>query len=300
MTISAEDREKLTPEELAAMEELEQEEAERDEEDDEYEGDEADNEGDEEDAGDDDQGDDDDADSGEDEADAGDQDDDQAADDQGADGSQEEPAPLLRADLPDNINEQLSDIETKRAELDQQFDDGELDSAEWRKAVRELDQQEDQIRQQQFKAQLAAEMQAEQQRNAWIKTVNGFLDENPSYRKSKLMYSNLDTVVKEIASDPANESLSGRAILDKAHARVMEELGITPAEPDTGKQQRRGSKQKQEIPPTLGKVPAADATEFNNTKFARLERVLDRNPERYEAELAKLSDADREEWLATQ
>jgi hypothetical protein len=214
--------------------------------------------------------------------------------------------PLLRADLPPDIEEKLEGISTKREELDTQFDDGELTTKEYRQAMSDLDKQERGIEQQQFKAQIANEMREEQERSEWLGTVRSFLDQNPQYEEKPRLYNNLDDAVKEIAADEANQTLSGDQILAKAHEKVYSELGLTPPEKEKAREKekadgkaRRKASSKRKAPPTLGDVPASDTTDPTNTgKFSRLDRLMDADPEKYETELSKLSEAEQERYLA--
>lgn len=298
MTMSAADREKFTPEELEAMEELEQEDAAYNEDDDdEVETGEADD-----DAGDDDSGAEESysrehAEEGEGE---GANQDDEGAGDQGAiEDKLVEPDPIYTAEMPEDYEQKVADIDKRRAELDEQFDDGEIDQTEWRKAVRDLDREEEGLKTQAIKAQMAQEMHEQAQRKAWVDTVNGFLDDNPGYRAHQLRYNALNQTVIAIANDPANGNLSGRQILERAHREVHEAFGLPLEAPAQQGKQGKG-KGKPQIPPTLGHLPAAETGDFENSRFAHLDRLLERSPEKYEAALAKLSEADYDAYLATQ
>lgn len=216
--------------------------------------------------------------------------------------------PLLRADLPPDIEEKLEGISTKREELDTQFDDGELTTKEYRQAMADLDKQERGIEQQQFKAQIAEEMREEKARSEWLGTVRSFLDDNPQYEEKPLLYDNLDRMVKELAADEKNQNLTGEEILAKAHEKVYTELGLpVPGEKQEnkgegegeGKNTKRRNKKPSKVPPNLGDVPASDTVDPTNSgKYARLDKLADSDPERFEAELAKLSDAEQERYLA--
>jgi hypothetical protein len=262
-----EEMQDLTEEERAALEDLEAEEAEAEAEDEKEE------------AG---------------EADGGNGDD--AEEEVGKDSVATEFQPLLDADAPEDAAEQLEAIARQKEELVQKFDDGELTAKEYQLELDKLAKREREIEQAQFKARLAQEMAEQQQRNAWLATVNQFLSEHAEYRQYPLRYKALDLAVRELAAQEENQGLSGREILEKAHEQIVEQFGLARAEDDLKPEGKK--RRKIEAPPTLANVPAASATETEDGRWAKLDRLMETDPERYERELAKLSDADREAYLA--
>lgn len=291
----------LTDEERAALEELSEEEASTDEEEGDAASDAAGNEG----ADDSAEADDGDDGGKGDEAEGGDDGEDlQEAGEEDDEGEEEAvkadpPAPpLLTAQAPDDADEQLQAIATQKDELVAKFDDGELTAKEYQQELDKLARQEREIEQAQFKAQLAQEMSEQQQRNAWLATVNAFLDENPAYRQNPLMYKTLDLSVRELAAQEENQGLSGQEILAKAHAQITEQFGLAaPKAEDKGKPKK--SRKPINAPPSLAHVPAATATEMEDGRWGKLDRMMESDPEGYEAALAKMSDADRDAYLSS-
>lgn len=223
-----------------------------------------------------------------------------AGEEEGGEAEEERaPPPLLKADLPEDVEDRLKEIATSREELDTKFDDGELTTKEYRQEMAKLDRSEREIEQKQFKAQIAQEMHQQQQQQAWLDTVNDFLDANPEYREKPLLFNTLDMVVKEVASDEASANLTGRQILSKAHAQIQEQLGIgQTGQQDSGKAKKAG-KRSIDAPPTLGRVPAAESNDpTKGGKWSKLDALMDDDPLAYEAELEKMSEADREAYFA--
>lgn len=237
----------------------------------------------------------------------GDDADDEKADDKDEPEARERaPHPLLTADIPEDVEDKLKDIATTREELDTKFDDGDLTTKEYRQEMAKLDRSEREIEQAQFKAKIAQEMQQQQQQQAWLETVNDFLDTHTQYRDKPLLFNTLDMVVKQIANDEGNAELTGRQILNKAHSQIQDELGISqPADGDGGKPQAKdkgkGKKSKPEAPPTLGKVPAAEANDPTaSSKFKRLDDLAERDPMAHEKAVEALSESEREAYFAAQ
>lgn len=213
----------------------------------------------------------------------------------------DEPPPILNVQAPDDADDRMAEITSQKDKLAEKFEDGDLTAKEYQQELDKLNKAEREIEQATFKAQLAEDMRQQQQRNAWLSTVNQFLDEHPDYREKKLLYKNLDMVVREIAADEANSSLSGREILERAHAQIQDELGIkrvVQEKPDAQEKPSRKSAPRPDLPPNLAKIPAADMSEVEDSRWAHLDKLMDRDPERYERELSKLSDVDREAYLS--
>lgn len=255
-----------------------------------------------------------------DEDDEGDSDDGQEGGDAGADGGDGEadadadaeevdepeesqkprPAPILTAEDAEDADERLTEIAEQKERLIEQFDDGDLTAKEYQLELDKLAKQEREIEQTVFKANIAREMAEQQQHNEWMAQVDAFLTENPHYRQSKLMYQTLDIAVRQVASDEANRNLSGRQILEKAHSQIVEQFGLEgEKEAGADKAARKPGRKPISAPPTLARVPAADMTETENTRWSKLDRLMETDPERYEREVAKLSEADHEAYLAS-
>ena len=93
------------------------------------------------------------------------------------------------------------------------------------------------------------------------------------------------------------------SILADADKAIREQLaksgimfGAKPAEPKPG--DKKVEPGKPEIPPTLAKLPAANAQETDGGAFAALDRLAESDPEAYEAAYGKLTEAEREAYLA--
>jgi hypothetical protein len=217
------------------------------------------------------------------------------------------PQPILVAEAPADADAKLKEIGEKKGELLDQFDNGDITAKEYQSQLDVLNRDERTIERQVEKAQTAADMNAQQQKNTWLGQVQDFTSkDHPEYGTSRSRWMALDTFVKEIANDPANAQLSGQQILAKAHEMVVADLGAAPAgakKDDTRKLDDKAGKPlkgAKVVPPqTLAKVPAADHNELEeNGRWAALDRIADSDPIAYEDQLMKLSNADRDAYLA--
>ena len=99
-----------------------------------------------------------------------------------------------------------------------------------------------------------------------------------------------------MTGDQANAALTGAQQLEKAYQTWVTELGIQVEQP--AQSGAKPDPRKPKVVPNIGSLPAAQANDTDDGKFAYLDRLADSDPLKYEATLAKLSDADREAYLS--
>lgn len=209
------------------------------------------------------------------------------------------PAPLLVADAPADAEAKLEGIAQEKANLLTKFDDGEITAKEYQAAIDKLAKEERAIEFAVHEAQLAAKMQQQQEKNAWLTMAQEFTTKaHPEYSTSKVRYMALDSFVREIGSDPANAHMTGAQILAEAHRRVVEDLGEVQAVKATGNDGRPLKGSKAAPPKTLADVPAAESNTMEDGKWAALDRLAQADPLAFEDRLMKLSDAERDEYLS--
>lgn len=205
--------------------------------------------------------------------------------------------PLLVAAAPADADALLAELATQKEDLATKFDDGELSAKDYRAQLDALDKQERKIELDLHTAKIAADMDAQQKRNAFLQEVSAFTKDT-AYTKSTLAWGALDAAVRAVGADPANAALTGRQILEKAHAEVLKDPVLAAA--FTAKQTQKDDTKppKTVIPPTLGKVPAAEMEDTGGNRFAGLERLLETDPMGYERAVGKLSPAELDAFLS--
>ena len=210
-------------------------------------------------------------------------------------------APILVADAPEKAQERLQEITEAKKDLRKQYDDGEITFEDYESKVEALDDERLELKLAINTAETAARIAQQQEINAREAEVNNFLSEVGIPRDPKnLRFATLDVAVRIVANDEANYELSAREILEKAYGLCVEQ-GTLPARggkaADEGaKPTKPAPKQRQPVPPTLAKVPAAAATDTSDgSRFAYIDRITD--PDKREAAFAKLSPADQEAYL---
>lgn len=226
--------------------------------------------------------------------------DDQDGDDQG-DGAETkeefttQPKPLFNAELPADIQAQRTAIDEKEDALDKQFDEGDITFSEHKKALREINQQRNVLDRAELKAELAAEAYQTQIDNSWQASQTAFFSAHPEINTANdVQMTALDHLVRQETKAVLDKGgVIGVPELERAYAKFKQAFNIADSAP---KQQQKQVKTPKNgiVPPNLGTLPAATANDTDDGKFAALDRL---EGTAYEDALAKLTDAQRDEYL---
>lgn len=220
--------------------------------------------------------------------------------------------PLIKAELPADFDDQMkavtdrrSEIRTEKRALTDKYEDGDLTSKEYHDQLDKLDDElselsdrRSELQWQQRKASLAQETQQSQTEARWYATVDTFMAEHPEITKNQTLVGVYDAIVQRVTAESMKAGKEpGLADLQKAYKQWAEDLGITPQKPAPKEQQKTQEQQrKRNVPPTLAHVPAAEANDTDDGKYAYLDRLADKDPIKYEAEIAKLTPTQWEEY----
>lgn len=222
-----------------------------------------------------------------------------AADDQG-DGAETkedfttQPKPLFNTEIPADIQAQRTEIDEKEDALDKQFDEGDITFSEHKKALREINQQRNALDRAELKAELAAEAYQTQIDNSWQASQTAFFASHPELNTAnEVQMTALDHLVRQETKATLDKGGSiGVPELERAYTKYKQAFNIEAAAPKQAK--APSAKNEGVIPPNLGKLPAATANDTDDGKFAHLDRL---EGVAFEDALAKLSDAQRDEYL---
>lgn len=257
------------------------------------------------DAGDDDQGQDD-ANKGDDQGAQGRDDgqDDEQGEDQG------ERLPLLKVERVEDAEAKLADIDKREDDLTEKFEDGDMTTGEYRKALRELEKERTGIERAQLEADFATKHNQAQIDARWEANVMSFLEQHPEIDPKKaLLWNSFDQAVRAVTAETMKAGKNpGLADLTKAYKQWAEELGIKPQQAQgkqDGKEANQGKdnkapqkKPQREIPPNLANVPVSDVADTEDGRWAQLDRLMETDPLGFEKAMGKLSSADQEAYLA--
>ena len=224
---------------------------------------------------------------------------DQEGDDQG-DGAETkeefttQPKPLFNTEIPADIQAQRTEIDEKEDALDKQFDEGDITFSEHKKALREINQQRNALDRAELKAELAAEAYQTQIDNSWQASQTAFFASHPELNTAnEVQMTALDHLVRQETKATLDKGGSiGMPELERAYTKYKQAFNIEAAAPKQAK--APSAKNEGVVPPNLGKLPAATANDTDDGKFAHLDRL---EGVAFEDALAKLSDAQRDEYL---
>lgn len=204
--------------------------------------------------------------------------------------------PRYQAEPVADYEARVAEIAERKKALRTQYQDGEFGLDRYEEQRDALDAELLVLREANLKATLAAEQaqQASAQRWQWEQERFFGAEANAIYRQDPILASALDTAVKALAQDPANEQKPMRWFLDEAdritRERIAKLVGASPATEIKVKPKA----QKPTLPPNLGDLPSAELPETGQDEWAHLEKL---DGMALEQALAKLSPADQERYL---
>lgn len=197
----------------------------------------------------------------------------------GASGGQfeaSEPAPVLRAHVPENADAILAQVAEFEANVERAFDDGDITAAEYRQHLAQASKKRGEVEWAIRKADLAEEMHEQARSRAWEKEVARFMSTTgANIAESRAAMLAFDEFVKSVTADPRHAHLSDRKQLELAHRLYFEDMASAGLPAGGG--HRAGS---------------------GGAGFAALDRLAQDDPLAYEAALAGLSDDERERYAA--
>ena len=205
-----------------------------------------------------------------------------------------QPKPLFNADLPADIEAQRTALDEKEAAIDQQYDEGDILFTEHKQALRDINKQRNALDRAELKAELAAEAYQTQIDNSWQASQEAFFSAHPEFKiDNEAKWAAFDQLVKnETKSVLDKGGAVGVPELERAYTKYKQAFNIEAAAPNQAK--APAAKKENVVPPNLGTLPAATANDTDDGKFAHLDRL---EGVAFEDALAKLSDAQRDEYL---
>ncbi len=208
--------------------------------------------------------------------------------------------------------QRLEQIPQEINQLNQQFDDGEIGFTEY------LDKR-DALRQEQTRLEVLPEVektyeqrrQEEQQQSLeeqWRNDVTNFTQNDaPDMLQDIDTYNKWVELTNAKLDNPRYDNVSNKEILEEAAKETRAIRRLAQPGQNTGKTEenkaaeaRKGANQsrKKEAEQTqsLSGVPEAAASEGATDKFTYLDQLMENDPAKFEAEVAKLSEAERDEY----
>lgn len=216
-------------------------------------------------------------------------------------------APEYRAELPQNFNELVADIAAKQADLRTKLKAGELDIDEFDTQNEALIAQREDLRAARIKAEISNEMTQQSAAQRWESAQKSFFDRVSAepgfgdYRKTgnEARVAELDTFIKALAADKANEDKPIEWFLDEAHRRTKVLNGLEPYPQKTKKPTAEEAVAARKpdmkaVPKTLAQVPGGDGPGDVGDEFADLDSL---DGPAMEAAIARMNETQRERFL---
>lgn len=225
-------------------------------------------------------------------------------------------------ELPADFQDRLTALNTRESELKQKFRDGELEFDEFEAQRELLFGERSELNAMRIKSEISTETRTQSADYQWGQAVSGFIDwasklpedgGRIDYAKDSEKAADLDSFVKTLASNPANEHKDMRWFLDQAHKRVLALHDLAPAKaapaatsasaPTGNEKQERDDKLKQakqdrkpntaNLPPSIANVPGGDGPGDVASEFADLDSL---SGDQLEAAIRKMSPDQRERY----
>lgn len=209
-------------------------------------------------------------------------------------------------DLPKGWNAQLpEDYETRvKANDDAQdanlksYNDGDISMDEYVKEQRRLDRESRALDKEKDGIELDRKLAGQEVIGRWQGVMSAFLPQHPELNTTKFRGDAFDTILQRVTGETLKKGkMPGLADAEKAYKEWCTEFNVEPTNVTAQKKATvpaKKEKVKTKVPPTLGGLPAAQATDTQDGRFAQLDRMTG---EKYEEALAKLSSAERDAYL---
>lgn len=234
------------------------------------------------------------------------------------DGEDEQPQkaiPVIQAEMPDDYDNKLKALDdrklairTERRAVTDKYEDGDITSKEYHDQLDKLEDelsdigdQRSELKLQANNAQQAEKVNKAQADAVWYSQVELFMADHPEVTRNQTLMNVYDQIVQTVTAETmAAGKRPGMADLKKAYDQWAEDLGYDKkpqaSKPDANKPEQKAPPKPRNVPPTLAGVPAADATDVENGKFASLDRLADSDPIKYQDAIDRLSPAERDAY----
>lgn len=194
------------------------------------------------------------------------------------------------------LPEALTNVDEQIDALARSFDDGELTTEEYERQRRQLYDQRDDLR---HRARAQAEESARIAQD-WTGACQSFVGatQRDFYTKADgtpnaTRLAALDATIKSYGAQlPSGTSFD--QVLAQCHARVLEELGISPAPAAPVTPPPAPTSKKPDLPPSLASAPAAETADPSASAYAALDRLKGDDAE---YNLARMTPEQRDAWL---
>lgn len=224
-------------------------------------------------------------------------------------GEPEQAAQMYRAELPADFDTRVAAITTRTAEIQQKFNDGEIDLAERDAELGKVNADRDELNRVRARVESLQEINAQNAQATWQRQIATFMSNAAKdaggidYRTDAAKAKDLDKYVKILAADEDNEARDGAWFLAEAHKLVKNKYGIAdvpkPAKTDAQRIADAKTARKPALdsaPKNLAGVPGGDGPGDVEGEFADVEAL---EGQELEDAIARMTPAQRVKFLAS-
>ena len=205
------------------------------------------------------------------------------------------PRGVLNDTLPEDYQQRVEQNAAAMKDLRKKYNDGDISFDEYEDARDKLADEKQDLREIKLRSEISDQSATVSLQQHWDTIMGTFLGAHPEAISTPVRQNAFDQILREVTAPiMAAGGMPGQAEIDKAYAQLAKEFGLDAKKPETEQKQE---KQPNKVPPVLGGLPASSATGTEDGRWAQLDRLIDTDPLRYESELAKLSEADRDAYL---
>ena len=210
--------------------------------------------------------------------------------------------PTYQADVPADIDQRLSGIDTDIDALTAQFKAGDIDFDEHQAQTRALEATRRDLSNAKTKAEISREMSTQAANQEWQFTVKSFMkntakDGGTDYQKDPVKHADLDSFVKILAHNPAHEGRDQEWFLHEAHKRVNALHGVAQAASKTPIADAKAARKVDlsNAPKSLSQVPGSDGPGDIGDEFASIDAL---SGDKLEQAIARMSPAQRDKYMS--
>jgi hypothetical protein len=205
--------------------------------------------------------------------------------------------PRFQGEVPADLAAQMQQINEAKRTLGQQYQDGEIDWAEFESKRDELDEKALDLREAKSQVDLMAKLQAQTEAQHWQWEQDRFFAQksNSLYKEDELAYVALDHTIKRLASDAAHAGKPMAWFLEEADRVVRAKFAPTQVATTTQPTTKIAQKTAPKMPPNLGDLPAAELPATGDPdEFSKLDKLSGMELERA---ISKLTPEQQDRYL---
>ena len=224
-------------------------------------------------------------------------------------GEQEPLTQQYRAELPADFDDRVAAISTRTTEIQQKFNDGEIDLAERDTELGKVNADRDELNRVRARVESLQEINTQNAQASWQRQIANFMSaaakeaSGIDYRTDAAKAKDLDKYVKILAADDDNAERDGTWFLAEAHKLVKNKYGIVdapkPAKTDAERIAEAKAARKPAIdaaPKNLAAVPGSDGPGDVEGEFADVEAL---EGQELEDAIARMTPGQRQKFLAS-